>query len=257
MSSSLTAYERVLAARKASKISIQTLINGLCDDFMAFHGDRAAGDDPAVIGGIGLLGEQPVTVVGIQKGDDLAENNARHFGCAEPEGYRKVLRLMQQAEKFQRPIVALINTPGAFPGVDAEYHGQGSAIAQCLLTGLKLKVPYISVIVGEGGSGGALALAVGDTVWMFENSVYSILSPEGYATILWKDSRKAPEAAEQMGLTPEELKAAGIIDRIIPEVTDATSLASFKQALCQKLQQLQACSVPELLAARRVRYRQF
>ena len=159
------AYDRVLAARSADKISIQDLVAGITDDFMELHGDRAYSDDPAVYAGIGTIAGQPVTITSIQKGNDTDENIERHFGSAEPSGYRKALRLMKQAEKFNRPIINLINTPGAYPGMDAEYKGQGYMIAQSIMQGLKLKVPYISVIVGEGGSGGALALAVGDTVW--------------------------------------------------------------------------------------------
>lgn len=164
---------------------------------------------------------------------------------------------MKQAEKFNRPIINLINTPGAYPGMDAEYKGQGYMIAQSIMQGLKLKVPYISVIIGEGGSGGALALAVGDTVWALEDSIYSVLSPEGYATILWKDSSKAAEAAEQMQLTPKELLDNEIIDKIIPEVKDAKSMQNFKEALIEKINELNKLPKEELLAQRHERYRKF
>jgi acetyl-CoA carboxylase carboxyl transferase subunit alpha len=251
------AYDRVLAARSADKISIQDLIAGITDDFMELHGDRAYNDDPAVYGGIGTINGQPVTITSIQKGTSTDENIARHFGSAEPAGYRKALRLMKQAEKFNRPIINLINTPGAYPGMDAEYKGQGYMIAQSIMQGLKLTVPYISVIVGEGGSGGALALAVGDTVWAFENSIYSVLSPEGYATILWKDSSKAAEAAEKMQLTPQELLSNGIIDKVVPEVRDVQSLQAFKTALVNKINELKQLPTNELLAQRHARYRQF
>ncbi|CAI2640384.1 Acetyl-coenzyme A carboxylase carboxyl transferase subunit alpha [Apilactobacillus kunkeei] len=251
------AYDRVLAARSADKISIQDLVAGITDDFMELHGDRAYSDDPAVYAGIGTIAGQSVTITSIQKGNDTDENIERHFGSAEPSGYRKALRLMKQAEKFNRPIINLINTPGAYPGMDAEYKGQGYMIAQSIMQGLKLKVPYISVIVGEGGSGGALALAVGDTVWALEDSIYSVLSPEGYATILWKDSSKAAEAAEQMQLTPKELLDNEIIDKIIPEVRDAKSMQNFKEALIEKINELNKLPKEELLAQRHERYRKF
>ncbi|KOY75804.1 Acetyl-coenzyme A carboxylase carboxyl transferase subunit alpha [Apilactobacillus kunkeei] len=251
------AYDRVLAARSADKISIQDLVAGITDDFMELHGDRAYSDDPAVYAGIGTIAGQPVTITSIQKGNDTDENIERHFGSAEPSGYRKALRLMKQAEKFNRPIINLINTPGAYPGMDAEYKGQGYMIAQSIMQGLKLKVPYISVIIGEGGSGGALALAVGDTVWALEDSIYSVLSPEGYATILWKDSSKAAEAAEQMQLTPKELLDNEIIDKIIPEVKDANSMQNFKEALIEKINELNKLPKEELLAQRHERYRKF
>ncbi|CAI2643300.1 Acetyl-coenzyme A carboxylase carboxyl transferase subunit alpha [Apilactobacillus kunkeei] len=251
------AYDRVLAARSADKISIQDLVAGITDDFMELHGDRAYSDDPAVYAGIGTIAGQPVTITSIQKGNDTDENIERHFGSAEPSGYRKALRLMKQAEKFNRPIINLINTPGAYPGMDAEYKGQGYMIAQSIMQGLKLKVPYISVIIGEGGSGGALALAVGDTVWALEDSIYSVLSPEGYATILWKDSSKAAEAAEQMQLTPKELLDNEIIDKIIPEVKDAKSMQNFKEALIEKINELNKLPKEELLAQRHERYRKF
>lgn len=189
-----TAYETVTAARSKDKVATADLINNIFSNFTEFHGDRQLSDDPAVIGGIALLNGTPVTVIGTQKGKNTAENIERHFGTVEPEGYRKAVRLMQQAEKFKRPVITFVNTPGAYPGMDAEYHGQGSAIANSLIVGMELRVPYISIIVGEGGSGGALALATGDTVWMMENSIYSVLSPEGYASIVWKDSKRVIEA---------------------------------------------------------------
>jgi acetyl-CoA carboxylase carboxyl transferase subunit alpha len=252
-----SAYDRVMAARSSNKISIHDLVAGLTDDFIELHGDRAYGDDPAVYAGIGTIDGLPVTITSIQKGFDTDSNIERHFGSAEPDGYRKALRLMKQAEKFNRPIINLINTPGAYPGVDAEYHGQGYMIAQSIMQGLNLSVPYISIIVGEGGSGGALALAVGDCVWAMENSVYSILSPEGYATILWKDSSRAAEAAEQMGLTPEDLIENGIIDKIIPEVFDTETINSLKNELLKKINELKKLPKDELLDNRHKRYRKF
>ncbi|MHA8138282.1 carboxyltransferase subunit alpha [Lactobacillaceae bacterium Scapto_B20] len=251
------AYDRVLAARSGDKVSIQDLVAGITEDFIELHGDRAYGDDTAVYAGIGTLSGQPVTIVGIQKGTNNEENLARHFGSAEPDGYRKALRLMKQAEKFNRPIITLVNTPGAYPGVDAEYHGQGYMIAQSIMQGLNLTVPYISVIVGEGGSGGALALAVGDEVWAFEDSAYSVLSPEGFATILWKDSSRAKEAAEQMGLTAEELLANHVIDKVVPEVKTKEDMQAFKTALDSKIKELKIKPVEQLLADRHARYRKF
>lgn len=251
------AFERVLDARSKDKISIKNLINGITDSFIELHGDRAYGDDEAVYAGIGSLNGQSVTIIGIRKGDDDCNDADVHFGSAEPDGYRKALRLMKQAEKFNRPIITLINTPGAYPDVEAEYHGQGYMISQLILQGMQLKVPYISVIVGEGGSGGALALAVGDCVWAFENSIYSILSPEGYATILWKDSSRAREAAEVMKLTPEDLIKNGVIDKIIPEVKTSTEIKRFKEQLFDKIKELSVLSKTEMLQKRFERYREF
>ena len=185
--------------------------------FEEFHGDRHVDDDGATVGGIAYLDECPITVIGQQKGRTTKENITRNFGMPSPEGYRKALRLMKQAEKFHRPIINFIDTPGAFPGLEAEEHGQGEAIARNLYEMAALKVPVLSIVIGEGGSGGALALAVGNKVWMMENATYTILSPEGFASILWKDSRKAPEAAEVMKVTAAHLKELGIIERIIPE----------------------------------------
>lgn len=251
------AYEAVLAARSDQKITTRALMTGLVDHFLECHGDRTAGDDAAVIGGIGELNGRPVTVIGIQKGQTLAQNQQCHFGCPEPEGYRKAQRLMQQAARFGRPVITLINTPGAFPDVHAEHHGQGEAIAQCLLTGASLPVPYLSVIVGEGGSGGALALAGGDEVWMFEDSIYSVLSPEGYASILWKDAHRASEAAEQMRLTAQNLYDDGVIDRVIPEVNSVEKVQQFRQLVSEQVAVLSALPVDERLSRRRARFRKF
>lgn len=251
------AYERVLAARSADKIPTQTLINGLVDNFVEMHGDRLHGDDEAIIGGIGWLDGMAVTVIGVQKGQTIEENLNRHFGSPMPWGYRKALRLMKQAEKFHRPILTLVNTPGAYPDMDSEDNGQGAAIAQCLLEGMQLKVPYISVIVGEGGSGGALALACGDQIYMFENSIYSILSPEGYASIMWKDASLAPKAALELKLTPNDLLEAGIIDRILPESETETQLDELQALLKVQFSKLQQEPITELLANREQRYRKY
>ena len=188
-------------ARDQGRLTALDFAQGIFDDFIELHGDRNFRDDGAVIGGIGRLNGQAVTVVGIQKGKNLQDNLNRNFGQPHPEGYRKALRLMKQAEKFGRPVVTFINTAGAYPGVGAEERGQGEAIARNLMEMSDLKVPIIAIIIGEGGSGGALALAVADKVWMLENTIYSILSPEGFATILWKDGSRSEEAAELMKIT--------------------------------------------------------
>lgn len=193
-------------ARDQGRLTALDFAQGIFDDFIELHGDRNFRDDGAIIGGIGRLNGQAVTVVGIQKGRNLQDNLNRNFGQPHPEGYRKALRLMKQAEKFGRPVVTFINTAGAYPGVGAEERGQGEAIARNLMEMSDLKVPIIAIIIGEGGSGGALALAVADKVWMLENTIYSILSPEGFATILWKDGSRSEEAAELMKITSGELQ---------------------------------------------------
>ena len=213
----LTAWDRVQIARSSERPSAAEYIETIFDDFMEFHGDRGVRDDQAIIGGVGTLDGQPVTVVGIRKGHSTKENIKCNFGMPSPEGYKKALRLMKQAEKFGRAVIAFVDTPGAFCGLEAEERGQGEAIARNLLELSDLKVPVLSIVIGEGGSGGALALAVGNEVWMMENATYTILSPEGFASILWKDSRKASEAAEVMKVTAAHLKELGIIERIIPE----------------------------------------
>ena len=199
------AWERVKIARMIERPTALDYINEILTNFIELHGDRNFKDDEAVVGGVALLDEMPVTVIGIQKGKDLKENIKRNFGSPNPEGYRKSLRLMKQAEKFKRPIICFINTSGAYCGVGAEERGQGEAIAKNLMEMALIKTPIISIVIGEGGSGGALALAAGDRVWMLENSVYSILSPEGCASILFKDSSKSKEVAEIMKLTSYEL----------------------------------------------------
>ena len=212
-----TPWERVQISREKDRPVGQDYLKQLFPDFMEFHGDRAFGDDKAVIGGIARFHGRPVTVIVQSKGKSAKENLERHFGMPSPEGYRKALRLMKQAEKFQRPVLCFVDTPGAFCGVEAEERGQGEAIARNLFEMAALTVPVLSVVIGEGGSGGALAMAVANEVWMMENAIYSILSPEGFAAILWKDSTRAKEAAEVMKLTAIDLKELGIIEQIIPE----------------------------------------
>ncbi len=210
-------WDVVHESRKVGRPTAKDYIDSLFEDFVEFHGDRYYGDDGAVIGGIASFHGMPVTVIGQERGRDSRESIARNFGMPSPEGYRKALRLMKQAEKFNRPIVCFVDTSGAYPGKEAEERGQGEAIARNLFEMSALKVPVLSIITGQGGSGGALALAVANEVWMLENATYSILSPEGFASILWKDARKADEAAKVMRITAEDLYRLGTIDRIIPE----------------------------------------
>lgn len=199
--------------RPTSLDYIEKIFNG----FIEFHGDRNFRDDPSIVGGIARLRDLPVTVIGQQKGRNTKENVQRNFGMPSPEGFRKALRLMKQAEKFQRPVICFIDTPGADPGIGAEERGQGEAIARNLLEMADLRTPVISIVIGEGGSGGALALSVADEIWMLEHAVYSILSPEGFASILWKDASRAKEAAQLMKITAQDLQELGIIDKILPE----------------------------------------
>ena len=216
-SGNCTPWEHVQLARAKTRPTGKDYIEALFDDFMEFHGDRHCGDDPAVIGGVAFFHGKPVTVLAQEKGEGTRENIARNFGMVSPEGYWKSLRLMQQAEKFHRPVICLVDTPGAFCGLEAEERGQGEAIAKNLYTLAGLTVPVLSIVIGEGGSGGALAFAVADEVWMLDHSVYSILSPEGFASILWKDSKKAKEAAAVMKLTAADLYQMGMIEHVIPE----------------------------------------
>ena len=218
----MPAWDRVMTARSAERPTALDYINEIFDDFIELHGDRHYGDDGATVGGIAYLDGCPVTVIGQQKGRTTRENIQRNFGMPSPEGYRKALRLMKQAEKFHRPIINFVDTPGAYPGLEAEEHGQGEAIARNLFEMAALKVPVLSIVIGEGGSGGALALAVANEVWMMENATYTILSPEGFASILWKDSKRAQEAADIMKVTAMELKKLGIIERVIPEEEPAS-----------------------------------
>ena len=215
--SNVTAMDKVLLARKSDRPKSLDYINLIFENFIELHGDRNFSDDKSIIGGIGKINNIPVTIVGQQKGKTTSENIERNFGMTNPEGYRKALRLMKQAEKFNRPIITFIDTPGAYPGLGAEERGQGEAIAKNLLEMSRLKVPVICIVIGEGSSGGALALGVGDKVIMLENAVYSILSPEGFASILYKDASKSAEAADKMKITAKDLKDMNIIDEIIPE----------------------------------------
>ena len=212
-----SAWDTVLLSRKSDRPTALDYIDALFDGFMEFHGDRYFKDDGAVVGGIAYFHGMPVTVIGQQKGKNTKDNIRRNFGMPSPDGYRKALRLMKQAETFGRPVICFVDTPGAFCGLEAEERGQGEAIARNLFEMSDLKVPILSIVIGEGGSGGALAMAVADQVWMMENAIYSILSPEGFASILWKDSKKAPEAAKYTKITAADLYERGLIERVIPE----------------------------------------
>lgn len=259
----LTAWDRVQISRKIDRPSGSDYIEALFTDFMEFHGDRNYGDDKAIIGGIAKFHGKPVTVIVQEKGTNTKENIAHNFGMPMPEGYRKALRLMKQAEKFQRPVICFVDTPGAFCGIEAEERGQGEAIARNLWELAGLKTPVLSIVTGEGGSGGALALAAGDQVWMLENSIYSILSPEGFASILWKDSTKAKEAAAVMKLTASDLYEKGIIEQVIPEPENLTpeSMWQVTELLDDRiddfLKKYDSLSEEELLEHRYTRFRRF
>ena len=249
----------VREAREQTRLTALDFATGIFDDFVELHGDRSFRDDGAVIGGIGWLGDQAVTVVGIQKGKSLQDNLNRNFGQPHPEGYRKALRLMKQAEKFGRPVVTFINTAGAYPGVGAEERGQGEAIARNLFEMSDLKVPIIAIIIGEGGSGGALALAVADRVWMLENSIYAVLSPEGFASILWKDGTRAMEAAELMKITSYELLDMQVVDKVISEVglSSKDLIKQVKEQLQAELGLLGKLSLDQLIEERYQRFRKY
>ncbi len=246
-------------ARDQARLTTLGYAGLILDEFMELHGDRSFRDDGAIVGGVGFLAGQPVTLVGIQKGKNLQDNLKRNFGQPNPEGYRKALRLMKQAEKFGRPVITIINTAGAYPGVGAEERGQGEAIARNLMEMSDLKVPIIAIIVGEGGSGGALALAVADRVWMLENSMYAVLSPEGFASILWKDGSRAMEAAELMKITSYELLKLDVVDKVIAEHGHfAKEVAQIlKEELIAEFAKLQALPLEELLAQRYARFRKY
>lgn len=249
------AYEFVQLARDKNRPGITDYIDNLFEHFIELKGDRLGAEDGSILGGIASFHGMPVTVIGHRKGKNLDENRRFHFGMASPEGYRKSLRLAKQAEKFGRPVICFIDTPGAYPGLDAEQHGQPAAIAENLAAFSSLGVPVIAVITGEGGSGGALALAVADSVWMLENSVYSILSPEGFAAILWKDAKRAGEASEIMKLTSREIYSCGIIDGILPE--GDLLYRELDRMLCSEIDRLKCLDEDELLEKRYARYRKF
>ncbi|MCM0625433.1 acetyl-CoA carboxylase carboxyltransferase subunit alpha [Lysinibacillus sp. OL1_EC] len=227
-------WDRVQVARHPERPTTLQYIEAMCEDFIELHGDRTFGDDAAILGGIAIFEGQPVTIIGHQRGKSTKENIRRNFGMPHPEGYRKALRLMKQAEKFKRPIICFIDTKGAYPGKAAEERGQSEAIARNLVEMAGLTVPVISIVIGEGGSGGALALGVANRVFMLENSTYSVISPEGAASILWRDGSLAKQAAEAMRITAPDLKELGVIDGIIPEIIGGAHRNVAKQALSIK-----------------------
>lgn len=249
------AYERVRLARESSRPTGLDYIKNIFKGFIEFHGDRRYADDTAIVGGIAKLCNIPVTVIAIEKGHTAKERSYRNFGAPHPEGYRKALRLMKQAEKFGRPIVCFIDTSGAYCGIGAEERGQGQAIAENLIEMSTLCVPVISILIGEGGSGGALALAVADRVWMLQNSVYSVISPEGCASILWKDAAKAETAADSLKLTADNAKRLGVIERIIEEreIGKKEFYDKIRTLLSEELAQLS--KDPDLVGSRYERFR--
>ncbi len=253
----VTAYERVQAARSGNRPMGGYYISRMIDDFVELHGDRRFGDDGAIVGGIGFLGDTPVTVIAMERGSDIQDRMKRHFGCPSPEGYRKALRLMKDAEKFSRPIICFIGSSGAYPGIGAEERGQGEAIAENLFEMMGLKVPIISVIVGEGGSGGALALGVCDTAVMFENAVYSVISPEGCATILWKDAARAAQAADVLKLTSHDLFGYEVVEKIIKEEnrTQDEICSELKRVLVSEIAKKKKLTEKQLLDERYHKFR--
>lgn len=254
----MSAFDKVMAARDAKKpTTVDFIENMFGDSFFELHGDRRFGDDKAVIGGLASLNGMPVTVIGLEKGRNTKERMERNFGSAHPEGYRKALRLMKQAEKFRRPVLCFVDTSGAFCGIGAEERGQGQAIAENIMEMMTLKTPVLSILIGEGGSGGALALAVADEVWMLENSVYSVISPEGCASILWKDESRAADAAQCLKLTAQDLFKLGVIERILrePKVEDKKIFESLKMLIARTFEKNLAMPVEELLEARYNRFR--
>jgi len=258
---SLTPWQRTQIARHTQRPSILDYLNACCRDFIELHGDRAFADDQAILGGLATFGGRSVLVIGHQKGKTLKERMQRNFGMPNPEGYRKALRLMRLAEKFGRPILTFIDTPGAYPGIGAEERGQAEAIARNLLVMARLRVPIVSVVIGEGGSGGALALGVADRVLMLEHSVYSVISPEGCAAILWDNPAKAPDAAAALKMTAGDLATLGIIDEVLPEPTggahrDPQAMAErVAKALTTHLSQLEELPTEALLTRRDHKYR--
>lgn len=259
----LQVWDKVCAARQLFRLQSEDYIKTIFDDFIELHGDRYFRDDPAIMGGIGYIDGQPVTVIGVNKGKSLEDCKKHNYGMPSPEGYRKALRHMKQAEKFGRPVVTFVNTSGAYPGLEAEQNGQGEAIARNLFEMAGLKTPILTIMIGEGGSGGALALAVGNEVWMEENATYSILSPEGFASILWKDSSRSTEAAEVMRITAADMKELHIVEEIIPEYGMAdedalTSISNYlKGHMKEFLRKMSDKSIDEIVEQRYSRFRKF
>ncbi len=262
-SAALEAWDKVKLARSVDRLSAEDYVGEIFEKFMELHGDRQFRDDPAIVGGIAYLDGQPVTVIGVQKGKDMKDCMRHNYGMPSPEGYRKALRLMKQAEKFHRPVITFVNTSGAFCGMEAEERGQGEAIARNLYEMSALKTPILTLMIGEGGSGGALALAVGNEVWMMENATYSVLSPEGFASILWKDGKRAKEASGIMKITAQDLQELGVVERIIPEYGKAddkalSSIANYMRKYMREfLERENKKSGDELAQERYMRFRSF
>lgn len=256
----MRAFDRVTAARSADRLTASDFIQALFgDSFFELHGDRRFADDKAVKAGIAMLGNTPITVIGLDKGKNTKERVEKNFGSAHPEGYRKALRLMKQAEKFRRPVLCFVDTSGAFCGIGAEERGQGQAIAENLMEMMTLKTPILSILIGEGGSGGALALAVANEVWMLENSVYSVISPEGCASILWKDPAKTADAAQCLRLTANDLFTMDVIERIIrePKAVDSPLFDSMRNLISNTFDKYLMMSDDELLEHRYNRFRKY
>jgi acetyl-CoA carboxylase carboxyl transferase subunit alpha len=256
----LSPWQKAQVARHPERPHFKDYVAGLTDDFLPLAGDRSFADDPAIIGGLATIGGHRVMILGHEKGDDTASRLKHNFGMAKPEGYRKAIRLMRLADRFELPVVSLVDTPGAFPGVQAEERGQAEAIARSTEECLALKVPIIAVIVGEGGSGGAVAIAAANRVLMFEHAVYSVISPEGCASILWRTADKAADAAEAMKITAQDQQSLGVVDRIVPEPLGGAhrdperAIASLKEAILEELGGCSALGGEELLRQRRAKY---
>jgi acetyl-CoA carboxylase carboxyl transferase subunit alpha len=256
----LTPWQKAQVARHAERPHFQDYIAGIVDDFVPLAGDRAFGDDPAMVGGFGRIEGRGVMLIGHEKGDDTASRLKHNFGMAKPEGYRKAIRLMRLADQFGVPVVTLVDTPGAFPGVQAEERGQAEAIARSTQECLALRVPMIAVIVGEGGSGGAVAIATANRVLMFEHAIYSVISPEGCASILWRTADKAADAAEAMKITAQDQQALGVVDRVVPEPLGGAhrepnaAIGSLKAAIIEELDGCSALGPDELRAQRRAKF---
>ena len=256
----LTPWQKTMVARHAERPHFKHYVAGIADDFMPLAGDRAFADDPAIVGGLARIDGRKIMLIGHEKGDDTASRLKHNFGMAKPEGYRKAIRLMQLADRFGLPVVSLVDTSGAFPGVQAEERGQAEAIARSTEQCLALGVPMIAAVVGEGGSGGAVAIAAANRVLMFEHAVYSVISPEGCASILWRTADKAADAAEAMRVTASDLQALGVVDRVVPEPlggahrSPAEAIGSLKQAVVEELDGLQKLSRSQLLEQRRAKF---
>ncbi len=260
----MNSYDKILDARDPKRLTGKQLVNLLTKEFIEFHGDRLYADDSAIVGGIGRIRGQYVTIIAEDKGEDLASRVTKNFGMAHPEGFRKALRLIKQAEKFNRPIILIMDTAGAYPGIGAEERGQGSAIANLLYELSTIKVPVVSILLSEGGSGGALALGVCDYLLMFENSFYSVISPEGFASILYKGEKKVQDVIDEMKILPENLEKLGIIDEIITEPKEGLTVESYRylveelrKTISNVITDKAKLSSEELIEARYERYRKF